>query len=342
MVNQWFSISDERFLTFLSGLNNSLAKSEVPYMFAGGIAHQVHMARYLCSIHGATLEELAKSGEIHLPNHIKATDNVDIALGLIADKNYSAAVKALEEKNEEAARKYKNAIKMLKPNQRIEAEKREAMRKEEIKNEINKLKLDRDYQTDKRIRETLDEYKVKALDSLTQKEIITIKQTREGHSRRVYTLGVFEEQNDEQPLTIKLYHKIEDVAKNGHLKELSEELYPKFLFEAQNIVIHYAPGLDISLKVMRPEDLVTTKISLWSKPTNGSPDAPNRHVNDALDILNYSKKSGNPVNYEIIEENLCKKRTIVSRANSKEEEITLDNPILREHYALLRQLADTL
>ena len=302
MANKWFNLSDGRFLTFLNSMGKKVYASGIPYMFVGGVAHQVHMASYLCGIYRKNLMDLATSGEIDLSNYLRSTDNVDVAFGLPQDSGYTEKVEALRKEDEEAVSRYERAKKMLRPSQMVELNRKEQERKDRLNSRLNAINEQRKIMREERIRLTLDSLVNEELDSISGKEIITVKQVRHGYNHPRYTLGMYDVQDRDRPLDVNLCREARDVSRNGDLKELDDELYARFLFEAKDIVIPYADSIDVTLRVMRAEDLLITKISLWK----------HKHIVDSLNLVNYARKAGIPIDDNVVEEVLFKNPILYS------------------------------
>src|SRR3989338_6664663 len=97
MKQELFNITDEELATLLKRTHEGFKNEQVPYMFVGGIANQVHIARLLCDIYKNNLMEIIKSAKIRTQDHFRSTDDVDIATRLDDDVN--------DEKKELNARK---------------------------------------------------------------------------------------------------------------------------------------------------------------------------------------------------------------------------------------------
>ncbi|MBI2449147.1 hypothetical protein HYV49_02525 [Candidatus Pacearchaeota archaeon] len=296
MANNWFDISDERFLTFLNSLGKAVSANDIPYAFVGGVATQVHMADYLCIVHGTTLSDLLISGEIDLSNYIRSTDNVDIAFGLPQDSRYKEKIGLLQKEDKEAAAKYERTKKMLRPSQIAALDRNEQERRAELNARLNSVNEQRKTMKEERIRSVLDSLVDAEFDSISGKAIITVKQVRHGISHPKYTLGMYDIQDGDKPIDVNICREARDVARNGDLSELDSELYAKFLFEARDVKIPYADGIDVSLRVMRPEDLLITKISLKK----------HKHNLDALNLINYSREARMPIDDDIVKETLSR------------------------------------
>jgi len=80
MKRALYSLDDEEFMTLLGRTDDVLRRRNIPYMFVGGVATQAHIANYLCKTKGTTLYDLANSPEFRVPDHLRATDDVDITL----------------------------------------------------------------------------------------------------------------------------------------------------------------------------------------------------------------------------------------------------------------------
>ena len=335
MTNQWFNIADEKLLTYLSGLDKSLTEASIPCMIFGGVATQAHIARYLTQIHGRDLLDLATSGVIDISNFMRSTNNVDIALGLVQNVSYTQKIADLESQSKEAEKNYGRARKLLLKGKKGAVEnldRQEQERKARFSNLVRAVDDERKAMRDQRFNSILDSFADAELDSLTEGNPITVKQSRRGYSRLVYTLGEYGQQNDKEPLTVNVCREAQDVSKNGCLNELDAELYSSFLFGAQagKVKIPYM-DTSVSLRVMTPEDLLVTKILMW------------RHNDreDAQRLVNYARESGNPINYDIIEDIVHKKRKVIYRENEVEKCMELENPILAERYEIFKRYVES-
>ncbi len=91
MAQKLFTIADEDFMLFIKRTGEAFSKAQLPYMFVGGIAHQLYVARYLCNMYKRDFLSIATSGEIDIPKNLRPTDNVDIALKIEDDTNSEEA-----------------------------------------------------------------------------------------------------------------------------------------------------------------------------------------------------------------------------------------------------------
>jgi len=81
-----YDVSDEEFAYFLNAAHGELGRENMPYIFVGGTAVQLQCAKRLCDIHGVDISTLASEPKLQskdvlrLQDHIRATDDVDLAL----------------------------------------------------------------------------------------------------------------------------------------------------------------------------------------------------------------------------------------------------------------------
>ncbi len=80
MKRELFSVADEEFVTLLNRTHEGFEREGMKYMFVGGVATQLHVAKLLCDSYSKTLIDLVKSSDIRIQDHLRATDDVDIAI----------------------------------------------------------------------------------------------------------------------------------------------------------------------------------------------------------------------------------------------------------------------
>ena len=73
-----FSLADEEFAHFVTEVGKGLDRAEIPYIFVGGTAVQMHSLKRLSQKWGMNISELSKSHR--LQDYLRATDDVDLAL----------------------------------------------------------------------------------------------------------------------------------------------------------------------------------------------------------------------------------------------------------------------
>ena len=332
MANKWFDITDERLMTFLGALDRAFNKDAIPYMIVGGIAQQVHMAKYLTAVHGRGLLDLATSGDIDLSNCMRSTDNVDVALGLVQDISYTEKINSLKADNKEAIETYGRKRKILSKGKRDAVDNLDMKERERLSQLEAKFRVidgERKAEGDSRIRSVFDSLADIELDY--GGNIVTIKRIRKGYERQIYTLGVNGGQDNDRPLTVNLRREARDVARNGCLGELDPELYSHFLFESRKENVEYTDESNVSLNIMRPEDLLITKILMWRS----------NDKKDALDLFNYARESGNPIKYDIVKSVLLREREVKYIEDGKEKTFMMKNPVLVERERLFREFVES-
>jgi len=157
--------------------------------------------------------------------------------------------------------------------------------------------------------------------SPTEEHIINIKLHRRGHVKPEFELGIDGVADSDKIIAFNIFRNPREL-NNTPLKEFEERFYDKFLNEAVNINIRYAPNAAISLRVKRPEHLIATKIA----------NKRDKDVADVLSIMRYSKQAGCPIVYELIEEILC----------GRDLKYNIQNEFLCKRYELLKELVKTL
>lgn len=85
MKQELFNVTDEELATLLKRTHEGFEKEQIPYMFVGGIANQIHIARLLCDIYKDNLMGIIKSAKIKTQDYFRSTDDVDIATRLDED-----------------------------------------------------------------------------------------------------------------------------------------------------------------------------------------------------------------------------------------------------------------
>jgi hypothetical protein len=80
MKRALYNVSNEEFLALLERTDQAFRGKGLEHMFVGGVATQFHIANYLCSIYGLPFRELVESDRIRIQDHLRSTDDVDIAL----------------------------------------------------------------------------------------------------------------------------------------------------------------------------------------------------------------------------------------------------------------------
>jgi len=73
-----YDIANDSFALFLNKVNRLFREKEIPYMFVGGTAVQLHITKIISQAEGKTIEELATSRR--LQDYLRPTDDVDIAI----------------------------------------------------------------------------------------------------------------------------------------------------------------------------------------------------------------------------------------------------------------------
>ena len=157
--------------------------------------------------------------------------------------------------------------------------------------------------------------------SPTEEHIINIGLCRKGHVRPEFKLGVDGEIYDDKVVMFNIFRGPRDL-NNTHLKEFEASLYDRFLNEAINVDIKYAPNVAVSLRIKRPEHTIATKI------VNGR----DKDMADVISILRQSRQAGCPIVHDMVEEILC----------SKDAKYDIQNEYLCKRYELLKELEKTL
>lgn len=80
MKRPLFNIADEEFMTLLERTKEGFDREGIDYMLVGGVATQIHVAKALCDVYEENLVDLAGSGKLRLQDHLRSTDDIDMAL----------------------------------------------------------------------------------------------------------------------------------------------------------------------------------------------------------------------------------------------------------------------
>ncbi len=80
MKRELFNVADEEFITLLSKTHEGFGNAGLRYMFVGGVAVQLHVAKLLCDIHKDNLINIVRSGKIRVQDYFRSTDDVDIVI----------------------------------------------------------------------------------------------------------------------------------------------------------------------------------------------------------------------------------------------------------------------
>jgi hypothetical protein len=80
MKRALYSIDDEEFLTLLERIDQSFLRRNIPYLFVGGVATQIHIINYICKKTGKSFYDIINSHEFRIQDHLRATDDVDITI----------------------------------------------------------------------------------------------------------------------------------------------------------------------------------------------------------------------------------------------------------------------
>ncbi len=98
MKRELFNVADEEFMVLLDRANRCFVESGIPHMFVGGVANQIHIANYLCQVAGKNLLDLVNTEDIRMQDHLRSTDDVDIAyrLGLRGGDNEESTIRRMQ------------------------------------------------------------------------------------------------------------------------------------------------------------------------------------------------------------------------------------------------------
>lgn len=157
--------------------------------------------------------------------------------------------------------------------------------------------------------------------SPTGDHIIDIKLCRKGHVKPEFELGVDGETNPDKIIAFSIFRGPRDLS-NTHLKEFEASWYDKFLDEAVNVDLRYAPNATVKLRIKRPEHTIATKIA------NGR----DKDIADVVSILRQSKQAGCPIVDDMVKEILC----------GEDSRYHVQNAYLCERYELLKKLEASL
>lgn len=78
MKRELFNVADEEFIALLKRTHEGFQEAGVSYMFVGGVANQLHIAKLLCNLHKDNLVNIVKSNKIRIQDYFRSTDDVDI------------------------------------------------------------------------------------------------------------------------------------------------------------------------------------------------------------------------------------------------------------------------
>lgn len=314
MSKQWFDISDSDFFHFLKKLNEGFEESGVPYMFSGGVAHQIHTSSLLSEKHKKSLVDLFHTGDIDLYRFLRRTDNVDIAFGLPqGDGEYlaqqtslKAAEKELKERNERSRTFYRKKTWLSRTEEEqlklVDRHLKEGLREIEDKRAV--LEEELAYIRDRKIKEIFDGLAYVEVENSKEDYILTIKCGRSGSNKFRFTLGRFEEQAIERPISVKIYRKATDACGKGYMDFLNEGHYRDFLSRAQITGVTYADEVT-SFRTMNINDLFITKLLL--SPHN---DYKTTHSADLTNLNACLSWVGKDFDYPYIESILCRQEMI--------------------------------
>lgn len=79
MKREKYDLADEEFAFFVTRVGEQLTEREIPYIVVGGTAVQAHMLSGLCGKYQCDIEDLVVNDHVRLQDHIRATDDVDMA-----------------------------------------------------------------------------------------------------------------------------------------------------------------------------------------------------------------------------------------------------------------------
>jgi len=77
---QLYNLANEEFVTLLGRVEEGFEKEGIEHVYVGGVANQIHVAKALCEQYNEPLVDLIKSRKVRDQDHLRATDDIDVAL----------------------------------------------------------------------------------------------------------------------------------------------------------------------------------------------------------------------------------------------------------------------
>lgn len=197
MKREIYSLKNEEFAFLVRRIGEVLRELQVPHTVVGGTAVQAYTLERMCRQSGLTVSQLERDRNVRLQDHLRATDDIDLALkfpdGMDDSKKANVIFTFLE---------------MVK-----------------------------------------GDYVTPGDDA----HLVEYEFERKGIQRPRLTMKIDDAEGESIALNIS--------RREADLYRLEGKFYTEFIERGRDLVVPYAPGFDVSLKVYQQEHVLATKIA---------------------------------------------------------------------------------